>query len=941
ALVSDICPEVAGTPARCRGCQEDAEAGSLEPPLAKPLPAAVPVEVLGVQADGRRGCSGSACCRGRSSGRRQRTARPSGKATRWSNFLAPMPAPGAAERACDSLICSIEPLDHVVVERSSACSLPASSADWRSGPAASTAQTFKSVDLSSTFLLRALPARAEPGLLSEQAVSSSLRSRVTAFSPAFTASWLRRTPASFSSWRSSRFCFRSGPPPPPAWGRQVISSQALPRAAFSVSQEARRFSPAGASLSLSSCCQARHNRTRCGSESAQLTSFQSRRTGRGLLELKLQPEVSSCRLLQEEVSLAVLSLQLLHDAQVGLLQLADGRALVFGLKHLLGPPRDGMRNELTGFRCRYEDCGKICATRGLAVHQRRMHHVITRASLPCPKCGVDFTTEATKKKPYEDMPWGRSARKPHHIKTCQGETEVNCQNSKVHADAIRSNLARHRRTCRGAAAGSRDRKSKREEHRRPTRDGNANGDNKGNNNRRQPDGSDSCQKVSVAAETAKNHMARLLFGKEWRRLGVLMALAGLPDNPARLGGGTWFRPGIPLAQQIREEYPDRIMSSYSMRTVTQSVATLLWSPTTACCLLHQLVENTDASFCIDNEALYYICFHTLKLGQPTYSDLNPSSQRCHVRHNHLPCDSLVNSTLICASWLSSYKQVNVAELTQQMFDAKNMMAACDPKHGRYLTVAAIFRGRMSTKEVDEQMLNLQNKNSSYFVEWIPNNVKTAVLGAVQRHVQAEGPSCIGNTNEGMDDHEFMESESNVNDLVSELQQYQDATADDEGEYEEEEEELELDCVLSFASAELASEQFSTKLRPRGGRTTCTITMGGRLPGKVAVHLSVMRHSGVVLQLQFLATSATPGVNQPSPAAQQQVFGVVASQSAPGFTRVANEIAEGGVQIAGAQRARQLRHADLAFGHRIDAQAVAVLGGRRPDLISRGYQRRIS
>lgn len=32
-----------------------------------------------------------------------------------------------------------------------------------------------------------------------------------------------------------------------------------------------------------------------------------------------------------------------------------------------------------------------------------------------------------------------------------------------------------------------------------------------------------------------------------------------------------------------------------------------------------------------------------------------------------------------------------------MFDAKNMMAACDPRHGRYLTVAAMFRGRMSMR----------------------------------------------------------------------------------------------------------------------------------------------------------------------------------------------------------------------------------------------------
>ena len=40
--------------------------------------------------------------------------------------------------------------------------------------------------------------------------------------------------------------------------------------------------------------------------------------------------------------------------------------------------------------------------------------------------------------------------------------------------------------------------------------------------------------------------------------------------------------------------------------------------------------------------------------------------------------------------------------------------------------------------------------------------------------------------EGMDEMEFTEAESNMNDLVSEYQQYQEATADDEGEFEEEE-----------------------------------------------------------------------------------------------------------------------------------------------------------
>ena len=41
--------------------------------------------------------------------------------------------------------------------------------------------------------------------------------------------------------------------------------------------------------------------------------------------------------------------------------------------------------------------------------------------------------------------------------------------------------------------------------------------------------------------------------------------------------------------------------------------------------------------------------------------------------------------------------------------------------------------------------------------------------------------------EGMDEMEFTEAESNMNDLVSEYQQYQDASAEEEGDYEEEEE----------------------------------------------------------------------------------------------------------------------------------------------------------
>jgi len=56
--------------------------------------------------------------------------------------------------------------------------------------------------------------------------------------------------------------------------------------------------------------------------------------------------------------------------------------------------------------------------------------------------------------------------------------------------------------------------------------------------------------------------------------------------------------------------------------VCLQVSDTVVEPYNATLSVHQLVENTDETFCIDNEALYDICFRTLKLTSPTYGDLN-------------------------------------------------------------------------------------------------------------------------------------------------------------------------------------------------------------------------------------------------------------------------------------------------------------------------------
>merc|ERR1711998_252651 len=88
-----------------------------------------------------------------------------------------------------------------------------------------------------------------------------------------------------------------------------------------------------------------------------------------------------------------------------------------------------------------------------------------------------------------------------------------------------------------------------------------------------------------------------------------------------LGGGTGSGMGTLLISKIREENPDRIMATFSVMP-SPKVSDTVVEPYNATLSIHQLIEQSDEVFCIDNEALYDICFRTLKLTSPTYGDLN-------------------------------------------------------------------------------------------------------------------------------------------------------------------------------------------------------------------------------------------------------------------------------------------------------------------------------
>jgi tubulin beta len=288
-----------------------------------------------------------------------------------------------------------------------------------------------------------------------------------------------------------------------------------------------------------------------------------------------------------------------------------------------------------------------------------------------------------------------------------------------------------------------------------------------------------------------------------------------------LGGGTGSGLGTNLLSKLREEFPDRMLTTWSVLP-SPKVSDTVVEPYNATLAFHQLMEHADLSFCLDNEALYAICQRTLRKKDPNYEDLNaiiasamsgctttlrfPGQLNSDLRKlgvNMVPFPRLHFFTCsfapLTAPGSRAYQQLSIPELTMQGFDPKNIMAAVDPRMGKYLTVAAIFRGQIGGRAVEDAMRDIQTKQSNLFVEWIPNNIQHSLCDIAPPGLRMSATFISNSTSiqalfkrtaeqfslmfrrkaflhwytgEGMDEMEFTEAESNMQDLIQEYQQYE-------------------------------------------------------------------------------------------------------------------------------------------------------------------------
>jgi len=306
-----------------------------------------------------------------------------------------------------------------------------------------------------------------------------------------------------------------------------------------------------------------------------------------------------------------------------------------------------------------------------------------------------------------------------------------------------------------------------------------------------------------------------------------------------LGGGTGSGLGTLLLLKIRDAFPDRMLCTYSVYP-SPKVSDTVVEPYNAVLSCHQLLENSEETFIVDNEALYNIATNVLKQTGPTYTELNgliaqamcgvtsslrfPGQLNGDLRKlgvNLVPFPRLHFFLPSQAPLLSQQNtdlvRLTIQEITNQVWSKRNFFCNVSPNEGKVLAASVTYRGKsLSAEEVDENTLKIQTKREDEFVEWIPNNIKTSIVNVPPTTSTSSG-TFVGNTTalkgiyqrlatqfgamykrkaflhwykgEGMDEMEFQEADKNVRDLITEYQDKEDATVEvsgDENEADEDE-----------------------------------------------------------------------------------------------------------------------------------------------------------
>merc|ERR1711920_229652 len=215
-----------------------------------------------------------------------------------------------------------------------------------------------------------------------------------------------------------------------------------------------------------------------------------------------------------------------------------------------------------------------------------------------------------------------------------------------------------------------------------------------------------------------------------------------------VGGGTGSGMGMLILERLAVDFRKKSKIGFELYP-SPNISTCIVEPYNGLLSTHWLLDHTDVSLVLDNEALYEICQKKLDIKKPSYGNLNniiakvTSSMTAALRFdgelnvdmnefqtNLVPFPRLHFMTTSLAPVISkkkaSHEAQTVREITDHSFQPQNMLvkyAEFDPVEDKYMAISINYRGDIKSKEANATVQWLKQNNKISFVEWCPTGFK--------------------------------------------------------------------------------------------------------------------------------------------------------------------------------------------------------------------------
>jgi len=261
-----------------------------------------------------------------------------------------------------------------------------------------------------------------------------------------------------------------------------------------------------------------------------------------------------------------------------------------------------------------------------------------------------------------------------------------------------------------------------------------------------------------AKEDAANNFARghYTVGKEMMDI-VSDRLRKLVDNSENVqgfmathsvGGGTGSGMGMLILERLAVDYRKKSKIGFEIYP-SPNISTCIVEPYNGLLSTHWLLDHTDVSLVLDNEALYDICQKKLDIKRPSYTNLNNiickvvSSMTAAIRFdgelnvdmnefqtNLVPFPRLHFMTTSLAPVISKKKSDHEAHdckrITDDCLQANSFLVKYsdfDVVEDKYMAISVNYRGDIKSQESNSVIQWVKQQGKVSFVEWCPTGFK--------------------------------------------------------------------------------------------------------------------------------------------------------------------------------------------------------------------------